>query len=72
MTLLNRVLRRLPETDKDLLPDERTWPDNPETFWGYLALQEASNSHLYDRKSDGDETQTKILPPRGWAQEFEQ
>lgn len=38
VTLINRVLRRLPETDKDLLPDERTWPDNPETFWGYLAL----------------------------------
>ena len=49
VTLINRVLRRLPETDKDLLPDERTWPDNPETFWGYLALQEASNSHLYAR-----------------------
>lgn len=72
VTLINRVLRRLPETDKDLLPDERTWPDNPETFWGYLALQEASNSHLYDRKSNGYETQTKILPPRDWSQEFEQ
>ena len=72
VTLINRVLRRLPETDKDLLPDEWTWPDNPETFWGYLALQEASNSHLYDRKSDGYETQTKILPPRDWSQEFEQ
>lgn len=72
VTLINRVLRRLPETDKDLLPDERTWPDNPETFWGYLALQEASNSHLYDRKSDGYETQTKLLPPRDWSQEFEQ
>lgn len=72
VTLINRVLRRLPETDKDLLPDERTWPDNPETFWGYLALQEASNSHLYDRKSDGYETQTKILPPRDWSQEFDQ
>ena len=67
VTLINRVLRRLPETDKDLLPDERTWPDNPETFWGYLALQEASNSHLYDRKSDGYETQTKLLPPRDWS-----
>ena len=72
VTLINRVLRRLPETDKDLLPNERTWPDNPETFWGYLALQEASNSHLYDRKRDGYETQTKILPPRDWSQEFEQ
>lgn len=72
VTLINRVLRRLPETDKDLLPDERTWPDNPETFWGYLALQEASNSHLYDRKSNGYETQTKLLPPRDWSQEFEQ
>lgn len=72
VTLINRVLRRLPETDKDLLPDERTWPDNPETFWGYLALQEASNSHLYDRKRDGYETQTKLLPPRDWSQEFEQ
>ena len=50
VTMLNRVLHRLPEQLSDLLPDMVTWPDNMDTeTWYYLAIQEASNSHTYIR-----------------------
>ena len=54
MTLVNRVLNRLPEDTSDLLDDMIRWPDNQDTnIWYYLAVQEATNSHDYERKSDG-------------------
>lgn len=72
-TLLNRVLHRLPEKESDLLTNQIAWPDNPETFWGYLAIQEATNSHEYERKADGvHETQTVKRENRDWSKEFEQ
>lgn len=72
-TLLNRVLHRLPEKESDLLANQVVWPDNPETFWGYLAIQEATNSHEYERKADGvHETQTAKRENRDWSKEFEQ
>ena len=72
-TLLNRVLHRLPEKESDLLANQIVWPDNPETFWGYLAIQEATDSHEYERKADGvHETQTAKRENRDWSKEFEQ
>lgn len=72
-TLLNRVLHRLPEEESDLLANQIVWPDNPEIFWGYLAIQEATNSHEYERKADGvHETQTAKRENRDWSKEFEQ
>ena len=72
-TLLNRVLHRLPEKESDLLANQIVWPDNPETFWGYLTIQEATNSHEYERKADGvHETQTVKRENRDWSKEFEQ
>lgn len=72
-TLLNRVLHRLPEKESDLLANQIVWPDNPKTFWGYLAIQEATNSHEYERKADGVyETQTVKRENRDWSKEFEQ
>ena len=72
-TFLNRVLHRLPEKESDLLANQIVWPDNPETFWGYLAIQEATNSHEYERKADGvHETQTAKRENRDWSKEFEQ
>lgn len=50
MTMINRVLCRVPETEGDLLPGMITWPDNQPGTWYYLAVQEATNSHDYDRK----------------------
>ena len=72
-TLLNRVLHRLPEKESDLLANQIAWPDNPKTFWGYLAIQEATNSHEYEHKADGvHETQTAKRENRDWSKEFEQ
>ena len=72
-TLLNCVLHRLPEKESDLLANQIAWPDNPETFWGYLTIQEATNSHEYERKADGvHETQTAKRENRDWSKEFEQ
>ena len=69
MTLVNRVLGRLPETADDLLDGMITWPDNPPDAWYYLAVQEATNSHDYDRKADTvHETWTGLQPAGNWAQ----
>ena len=71
--MINRVLHRLPEKESDLLANQIVWPDNPKTFWGYLAIQEATNSHEYERKADGvHETQTAKRENRDWSKEFEQ
>ena len=49
-----QVPKRLPEDTSDLLDDMIRWPDNQDTnIWYYLAVQEATNSHDYERKSDG-------------------
>lgn len=67
MALINRVLNRVPETANDLLPDMVTWPDNMNTSaWCYLDVQEATNSHDYERKSNGCETWTKLTKVPDW------
>jgi len=50
--LVNRMLRRTPETAGDLLDAKMLkWPDNADTeTWFYLAVQEATNSHLPEYK----------------------
>ena len=51
MTLINRVLNRLPETVDDLLPDAKEWPDcNDPSLWYYLPVQEATHSHKYTKR----------------------
>ena len=70
MTLVNRVLNRLPEKSDDLLDDMIKWPDNADaSVWYYLAVQEATNSHDYSDKSDADkyEKWTKIRDARDWT-----
>lgn len=69
MTLINRMLLRLPETTEDLLPDMIRWPDNSNTqSWYYLAVQEATNSHDHARKADGVyETWTVLNPVEDWT-----
>ena len=71
MTLVNRVLNRLPEKSEDLLDDMIKWPDNADaSVWYYLAVQEATNSHEYSDKSDADkyEKWTKIRDARDWTE----
>ena len=69
MTLVNRVLKRLPETKDDLHKDMKTWPNNQnESAWFYLAVQEATNSHYQKLKKDGThETWESMRETRDWA-----
>ncbi|MGI5824946.1 MAG: S-layer homology domain-containing protein, partial [Bacillota bacterium] len=68
MTLVNRVLNRMPETVSDLLPDMVKWTDNSNTeSWYYLAVQEATNSHYYDRKDNGYIKWTELRENRDWS-----
>lgn len=54
MAMINRVLGRLPESEKDLLPGMKTWSDNADpSAWYYLIIQEATNGHTFERKADG-------------------
>ena len=71
MTLVNRVLNRLPEKSEDLLDDMIKWPDNADaSVWYYLAVQEATNSHDYSDKSNADkyEKWTKLRENRDWTE----
>ena len=69
MALVNRVLNRNPDTKEDLLPDMIVWPDNTDTAkWYYLDVQEATNSHDYQRRSNGTEDWTAIQKIPDWIQ----
>ena len=68
MTLVNRVLQRIPESPTDLIEGMIEWPDNADTgAWYYLAVQEATNSHDYVRKENGFESWIALLPNRDWT-----
>ena len=69
MTLVNRVLKRLPETAEDLHNDMIKWSDNSDTSaWYYLAVQEATNSHYYDIKENKHEKWSKLRETRDWTE----
>ena len=68
MTLVNRVLNRQPETEDDLLPNMTVWTDNANPkAWYYLAVQEATNSHYYEFKTNSQyEKWTALRETRDW------
>lgn len=70
VTMINRVLNRLPESADALHEDMNVFPDNMDTTaWYYLTIQEATSSHEYEKDKDGVyETWTDVLPDRDWAQ----
>lgn len=70
VTMINRVLNRLPESADALHEDMKVFVDNADTnVWYYLAIQEATSSHEYKKDKDGVyETWTDVLPARDWAQ----
>ena len=69
MTLVNRVLNRLPENSSDLLDSMIKWSDNSDTSaWYYLAVQEATNSHYYDLKENKHEKWSKLRETRDWTE----
>ena len=61
MTMINRVLNRIPEDESDLLPGMNVWPDCNPGDWFYLAVQEATNSHNFEHKAGNYETWTKLM-----------
>ena len=67
MTMINRVLCRMPQDEKDLLSTMVVWPDNKPTDWYYLAVQEATNSHEFERKGAVNETWTKLTSAPDWT-----
>ena len=67
MTLINRVLCRMPETMADLLDSMTKWPDNQPGAWYYLAVQEATNSHTYEQKDSKYETWTALTAEPDWS-----
>ena len=67
MTMINRVLCRMPQSEDDLLNNMTVWPDNHPTDWHYLAVQEATNSHDFDRKGEVNETWTKLTSAPDWS-----
>ena len=67
MTMINRVLNRIPEDESDLLPGMNVWPDCNPGDWFYLAVQEATNSHDFEHKADNYETWTGMNKDPDWT-----
>ena len=68
MTMINRVLCRMPQSKSDLLDSMVTWPDNKPSDWHYLAVQEATNSHDFNRQGEVGESWTKLTSVPDWKQ----
>lgn len=67
MTMINRVLCRMPQSESDLLDSMVTWPDNKPSDWHYLAVQEATNSHDFNRQGEVGESWTKLTSVPDWT-----
>ena len=73
MTMINRVLERVPSVESHLLPYNAmlTFPDCQSGQWFYIAVQEATNSHTYERaasEKNGDEQWIALRANRDWTQ----
>lgn len=66
MTMINRVLCRMPQSESDLLDSMVTWPDNKPSDWHYLSVQEATNSHDFNRQGEVGESWTKLTSVPDW------
>ena len=68
MTLINNVLDRHVATE-GMLSNMTVWPDNTPDKWYYTPVQEATNSHYYE-KPDGaeNETWTSLRETRNWKE----
>ena len=67
VTMINRVLCRLPEDTDDLLSGMNTWTDCHESDWFYLAIQEATNSHDFVTKDRVYESWTDLNRAPDWS-----
>ncbi|QOX63376.1 S-layer homology domain-containing protein [Anoxybacterium hadale] len=62
VTLVNNVLERSVQ-EENILPDAIQFKDLQKGKWYYEAMQEAINSHNYERAADGFEKWTEIFYP---------
>ena len=67
VTMINRMLNRVPEDPSDLLPGMNVWPDCGPGDWFYLAIQEATNSHDHRHKAGSYETWTSLNANPDWT-----
>ena len=67
MTMIDRVLNRIPEENSDLPAGMNTWPDCNPGDWFYLAVQEATNSHAFQYKTGNYETWTGMNKKTDWT-----
>ena len=67
MTMINRVLNRIPEDADDLLSNMNVWPDCNPGDWFYLAVHEATNSHDYKHKAGNYETWSSMNKDPDWT-----
>ena len=68
MTIINRILVRY-VNEEGLHADAKLWSDNPSSAWYFYNVEEATNSHTYERQEDGyNETWTAIIPNWVWEE----
>ena len=67
VTMINRVLNRIPEDASDLLSSMNVWPDCNPGDWFSLAVQEATNSHAFKHKTGNYETWTGMNKNPDWT-----
>ena len=72
VTMIDRVLERVPKDESRLLPHSAmlTFPDCRPGQWFYIAVQEAANSHVYERAASeqhGDERWKELRDNRDWT-----
>ena len=71
MTMINRVMKRVPKDETCLLDGMTTYPDCVSGQWYYIAVQEATNSHYFQREvgaTDGSEKWLELRENFDWSQ----
>ena len=68
MAIVNRVLKREPESKRDLFAYMVEWPDKMDVNrWYYLDVQDTTNSHDFARKTNTHEYWTDFITPPDWT-----
>ena len=68
MEVLFGLAHNLGYSEEDLLNGMTKWPDNKPSDWYYINVQEATNSHNFERKGEINEKWTAITANPDWYQ----